>query len=136
MEIFQVHKVIIDSEDLGHSVVGLRNDGIIQVNFGDETELDIKEAKEIVDAIGKLTGGKKALVLNIGGKNTTATTAARNYSASEQGIKFTIADAFVTLSLAQKILGNFYLNFHKPGIPTKIFDNSEEAIVWLKKFSV
>ena len=67
------NKLFIKTIDLGHSVVHLRNDGIVQVNFADDVEMDKKESEEVVDAIGKLTDGKKSLVLNIGGVNTTVT---------------------------------------------------------------
>ncbi len=132
MEIIADKIIFVKTIDLGHSLVQLRNDGIVQVDFGDDVDVDLKESTEIVNAIGALTEGKKALILNIGGRNTTATGAARNHSASEQGARFTIADAFVTKSLAQKILGNFYMNFHKPYVPTKMFDDVNLAIEWLK----
>lgn len=131
-EIIEENKIFVKSINLGHSIANLRSDGIVQVNFGDDIELDLKEVSDIINAIGELTGGKKALILNVAGKNTTATSAARNHSAGPEGSKFTIADAFVTNSLAQKILANFYLNFHKPSVPTKMFDDSGKAIEWLK----
>lgn len=121
---------------MGHSVVHLRKDGIVQVNFGDNVELDLKETKEIVEAISKITGGKKAQVLNIAGKNTTATREARNYSASEAGGECTLADAFVVNNLPQKLIGNFYLNFNKPMVNTKIFNSVDDALKWLKQQSV
>ncbi len=132
MEVIADKIIFVKTIELGHSKVHLRHDGIVQVNFGDDVELDIKESTEIVNAIGVLTEGKKVLVLNIAGKNTTATGAARNHSASKDGVKFTIADAFVSTSLAQKLLGNFYMNFHKPAAPTRLFDNVEAATDWLK----
>jgi hypothetical protein len=118
--------------DLKHSIVQLRDDAIVQINYGDHIDIDLKEGVEIVDAIGKLTEGKKALILNIGGDGTSATPEARKFSASPAGVKFTKADAFVTTSLAQKILGNFYLNFNKPPVPSQIFDEVDKAIEWLK----
>lgn len=132
MEIISEYIIFVKTIDLGHSLIQLRNDGIVQVNFGDDIELDIKESSEIISAIGVLTEGEKVLVLNIAGKNTTATGAARNHSASKEGSRYTIADAFVTKSLAQKLLGNFYMNFHKPMVPTKIFDDVQLATEWLK----
>ena len=134
MEIISDKIIFIKTIDLGYSVVQLRSDGIVQVDCDDNLDIDVKESTEIVNAIGHLTEGKKALVLNIAGTNTTATGAARNHSASEDGVKYTLADAFVTKSLAQKLLGNFYLNFHKPGVPTRIFDDVEKATEWLKSF--
>lgn len=126
--------IFLRSKELGHSSVHLRNDGIVQVNFGENIDIDLKEAVEIVDAIGELTEGKKVLTLNIAGKTTSATSAAREYSATPLGLKYTIADAFVVTNLAQKILGNFYISFNKPAIPTRIFDDKAKAIEWLKRY--
>ena len=132
MEIIAENKIFLKSIDLEHSIVSLRSDSIIQIHCKDNIEIDVKESEEMVNAIGELSGGKKALVLGIAGDNTTATPAARNHSASPEGIKYTLADAFVINSLAQKIIGNFYLSFHKPGVPTKVFDDIDKAVEWLK----
>lgn len=132
MEIIVESKIFVKSIDLGYSTVNLRSDGIVQINYGDDLEIDVKEAEEIQNTIGELTQGKKALVLNIAGKNTSATSDARNHSASPVGVRFTIADAFVINSLAQKILANFYINFHKPLVNTKFFDDLDTATKWLK----
>jgi hypothetical protein len=132
MEALSDRTIFTNAIDLGHSLIQLRSDGIVEVNFGDDVELDLKESIEICEAIGKITGGEKKLILNIGGKNTSATSAARDHSASAAGAKFTIADAFVTKSLAQKLMGNFYMNFHKPIVPTRMFDDVDKATEWLK----
>jgi hypothetical protein len=129
---------IIDNNtiDLKHSILKLRADGIIQINYADHLDIDLKEGVEVVEAIGILTKGKKALILNVAGEGTSATAEARKYSASVAGVKFTIADAFVTNSLAQKILGNFYLAFNKPPVPTQIFEDIDQAVEWLKAYAL
>ena len=132
MEISLDKDIFLRSKDIGHSSVHLRKDGIVQVNFGENIDIDLKEAVEIVDAIGELTEGKKAPILNIAGKSTSATSAAREYSATPFGLKYTLADAYVVTNLAQKILGNFYVGFNKPTVPTRIFDDVEKAVEWLK----
>ena len=104
----------------------------MQVNFGDNLTLDAKSAAGIVNAIGELTEGKKALILNIAGKQTSANPDARQFSASAEGNRFTIADAFVVNGLAQKLIANFYINFHKPIVTTKIFNDVNLATEWLK----
>lgn len=114
----------------------LRNDGIVQVNFGDSIELDVKETKDILEALSKINDGKKSLVINIAGKNTSVTREARSYSATEEAGQYTIADAFVVNNLPQKLLGNFYINFNKPFVNTKIFNKVDEALAWLKQQSV
>lgn|SRR5574343_647436 len=125
-----------NSIDLGHSLIKMRDDGIVEVRFGDNTELDIKEAQELVAATGELTNGSKALIINIAGKATVASSAARDYAASKEASAYTLAEAYVVNNLAQKILGNFYVNFHKPLVPTKIFTNTEEAVSWLKSLGL
>lgn len=118
-----------------HSKVWMRDDGILVIEFGDKVELDVKEAKDLVRATKEMSGGKKVLILNIAGKQTTATTEARNFAASAEAVEYTIAEAYVVNNLPQKIIANFYVNFHKPLVPTKIFTDKDAAIVWLKSLS-
>jgi hypothetical protein len=126
--------MFLKSKDLKHSKVHLREDGIVQIEFDESIEMDLKESVEIVETIAEFTGGKKAPVLNIAGKSTSATSAAREYSASPAGLKYTIADAYVVTNLAQKLLGSFYISFNKPAVPTRIFDDVDTAVKWLKTF--
>lgn len=37
-------------------------------------------------------------------------------------------------SSISRVLGNFYLGINKPIVPTKLFDNEQDAINWLKQF--
>jgi len=113
----------------------MRDDGIVQVNFNDKLEIDINEARDILNAQKELSKGKKVLVLNVAGKQTTATSAARDFAASDEATKYTLAEAYVVNNLAQKLVGNFYVNFHKPKAPTKIFTNETDAVNWLKSLS-
>jgi hypothetical protein len=125
----------IQEIDLAHTVLRMRDDGIVQVNFSDKLEIDINEVKEIVEAQKELSKGKKVLVLNIAGKQTSATSAARDFAASQDAVKYTLAEAYIVNNLAQKLVGNFYVNFHKPKAPTKIFTNEADAVNWLKSLS-
>jgi len=44
------------------------------------------------------------------------------------------ARAIVIKILGQRILANFYIRFQKPIIPTKVFNDYEEALEWLEKY--
>lgn len=37
-------------------------------------------------------------------------------------------------SSISRVLGNFYLGINKPTVPTKLFDNEDNAVEWLKQF--
>jgi hypothetical protein len=45
----------------------------------------------------------------------------------------TVAKALLTTSVADKIIGQFYIKINKPIIKTKLFTNKEKAIIWLKQ---
>lgn len=38
----------------------------------------------------------------------------------------------VTNSLANKLLGNFFIKFHKPKTPARIFSDEKTALEWLR----
>ncbi|CAA6804538.1 MAG: Unknown protein [uncultured Aureispira sp.] len=50
--------------------------------------------------------------------------------------KYIVARAFLTTSFASKLIGNLYLTlinrFVKDGIPSKIFSQENEAVLWLE----
>ncbi|MGV2480515.1 UNVERIFIED_CONTAM: hypothetical protein IGO34_27350, partial [Salmonella enterica subsp. enterica serovar Weltevreden] len=82
-------------------------------------------------AIGRLSDGKPARIMMVPQPNTVFDHGAREFSASDEGLQYTIGDAMITTSLAHKILVSFYLKFNKPKKPSKAFDNEEDAMAWL-----
>jgi len=63
--------------------------------------------------------------------NSNIDTDVREWASSDKENKHTIADALVIKSMAQKIVGNFYMRFNKPYKPTRLFNDRETAIAWL-----
>jgi hypothetical protein len=63
--------------------------------------------------------------------NTTKqfTNSAREFSASKDGLRFSIAEALVVQNLAQKIVVSFFKKINKPAKPSKAFNTEEEAII-------
>jgi len=53
---------------------------------------------------------------------------------SEESRKYVSADAFVIKSETQTLAAKNYLFSGKAVRPTQIFDNTEDAILWLHKF--
>jgi len=117
-----------------HTTIELRDDGIIQLTTSEFFSFTIKETKEGVDAIGKLGGGKEMPVLKIAGEWSTVDGESRRFCASEEGGRFSLAEAIVIKTLAHQIIGNFYLQVEKPAKPTKLFTQVDLAINWLKTF--
>ena len=47
---------------------------------------------------------------------------------------FSVADSFIIISLAQKILANVYTKIIKPERPVKFFNNKDDGLKWLEQF--
>ncbi len=118
--------------DLGHSKLVFRSDNVLEMICDDDAVYDVKNIRQIILETGKLTGGKKCMQLTIAGKYSTVSKEGREYAATEEAVEFTIAEAYVIQSLAQRILGNFYLKFNKPKVPTRLFTDKDKAEKWLK----
>ncbi|HLC82199.1 MAG TPA: hypothetical protein VJI69_00115 [Bacteroidia bacterium] len=125
---------IINKIELNSATISLRNDRIILYSIKDNITISAKDSNEMVEAAGKLGNFQKFPVLIVGGKHTLADKEAREFGAGQEGTKYALAVAFVLKSLAQKILGNAYIKINKPIVPTRLFDNEEKAIEWLKTF--
>ncbi len=120
--------------DLTHSVIVLRDDGIIELYANDHHVYIIEDVKENVKAFGELTGNEKVPVLIIGGSFSSLDDQTREFMATEESLKYSKAEAFLITSLAQKILINFYIKFNKPLVSTRVFTDKEEAIKWLMQY--
>jgi hypothetical protein len=110
----------------------LRNDTIIQLQFKDGFSGEIEDVINIVNKIKEFGNGIRLPVLSIFAEDNLFSKEAREYVSSNEVSSFVKADAFVIKSLALKIVGNFYLKFNKPTRPTRMFNDTETAVQWIK----
>ena len=102
---------------------------IIKMMMVDGIELDQNDAKEAIAEAVRLADGKYYTVLldaNVAGDISHE---ARDEFAKS---KYRLAVAIVTTSLANKLLGNFFIKFHKPMSSSRIFSDEPSAIEWLR----
>ncbi len=99
------------------------------IKFGETLEMD--DVQLMLDEIEKLGPEKQYMNLFEFSENADVDEKTRQWAADGDGNKQTIADAIVIKSLAQKIIGNFYLKFNRPVKPSKIFNSPTEAYNWL-----
>lgn len=90
-----------------------------------------REAKEMNDALGILSKGKEMLVMMLADEIAQFNKEAMDFSAGDEGLLYTIGDALVVKSTAQRITANLYLKLNKPRKPSRIFNSENEAIKWL-----
>jgi hypothetical protein len=106
-------------------------DGILHFICNQGFELDIDSARKIAkDLISFQNGKKHPICVNITGLADTDK-AGRDFMATECA-KFSTGIAFIAESELSRIMGNFFLQVSKPTVPTKLFTDKENALVYLR----
>lgn len=103
------------------------------VEIKPNVHFEIDDLKQLVEFQKEIAGKKlPVLVLCLPDSHTESNTL--KYIAKNQNSPYSIADAFVIYSLAQKILANAYLKFHYSERPVKFFNNKDDALEWMQQF--
>lgn len=114
----------------------LLSNGIIHYTYLPNSEVDEVEHQINHNAIVELIGkGKKYPVLVDSDEFINVTPEARKLIRELEPMIPISARALVIKSLSHRILANFYIKFHKPIVPTQIFNNYEDALKWLLNFN-
>lgn len=107
------------------------NEDTLFIDILADVEFEIKDFNQLKDAAFEIGKGKKFYnIINVG-EFTTPNHEARTASTSVEGSIYKLADAFIIHSIPQKVIGNFYMAFHKPTVPTKFFTSLENAKEWI-----
>ena len=114
--------------------ISIQEEGIMRYQIDQTDEITLQNVKEYLEAVRNLGGGKSFCNLIVMQEFIQVGDDARSYAAGEESNMYTIADAFVINSIALKIVGNFYIRYNKPVRPTRIFNNEEDALIWLRTF--
>ena len=104
---------------------------IVTMRILDDADIELADALQNHEAVKMLTKTDRYLVLVDGRVNLSVSRDARAFSAEAR--ESCIATAFLITSTANKLIGNFYINFNRPSIPTRIFSTEEKAIEWLQE---
>lgn len=103
---------------------------IIRLNVIENIEMEQQDAKDMIaDAVKLADGQTYAILFDANTSGTISFEAREEFAKSAKRI----AAAIVTKSLANKLLGNFFVNFHKPKSPSRMFTDEKEALVWLRE---
>ena len=102
--------------------------------FTEKLVIDLTIARDMVKDRLAVAGEKAYAILVEIDKVKGVDNSARNYLASAEGTHNLKAAAFVGTSYVSRIIGNIFMTFNKPLIPTRLFTDKEEALRWLKQF--
>ena len=114
-------------------IISFSTDGYYDLFIKDNVEIFIDDIHLIVDFQKQLSGTKSPILITGGQYSTTNTETLKHISINEN-MPYSKCAAFVVRSISQKLLGNFYLKIYKPQRPTKVFNDKEAAINWLKQY--
>ncbi|MES2800532.1 MAG: hypothetical protein V4638_10990 [Bacteroidota bacterium] len=106
---------------------------IIENDFFDNVVIDIPLVDQIKKINSELSDGKFYGVLTLFGISTEITPETRAHISKASFHKNNLFAAVVAQSIAQKIVGNFYLRINKPKNTTRIFNDRTSALNWLEK---
>lgn len=127
--------LITSSVDIPEARIELRKDGLVHVDLKPEYTLTLDQMKKVIAAREKLVNGKKYPMLITSPKFLVPTEEATNHFTTEAARETALADAFIIQSEPQTIAAKHFLFSGKAVRPTQVFDNQEDAIQWLLKFS-
>lgn len=114
------------------AVISYNNKGFLKVVLADNDEITLEDVIEQRKIASDLTGNKPHVVLAVAGRRTSATKEAREYS-SANFPEGRLAEAILIKSLPVRLMGKFFINFHKPNVPTQLFELENEALIWLNQ---
>lgn len=112
--------------------ISITKNKLYYIHIKTGVEITLEKAKEIINSMIELGGNKKLPALIECDFFSMPTREAREFLAFKESSPNAIAEAYVIKSPAQKIVGNFYLTFDKPGRKTRMFNDVSKAIAWLE----
>ena len=115
------------------TIIALREDGIVESRATDGCPeiSNVGIAQEIIAAVIELCNNEDRQMISFVSDRRLSKEERQYYSKNSFDI---ITDlALVVDNPYKRLLGNFFMGINKVPIRTKLFENEEEAIKWLKK---
>ena len=109
-------------------------DGIARTKVKPDAEIFLQDAKENTEAVEKFYTGKKFPLLVDIREIKSISSEAREHFALKKRESVVNAFAMLLSSSSSRMIGNFFLLFHEPAVPVKLFNDEEKAIAWLRNF--
>ena len=109
-------------------------DGVVIGRFLPGAVVTVDDAIENIAVTAELTQGRRVPVLVDLRHARSQSAQAREYLAGPEANKVSNAVALLIGSPISRALGNFYLGFNRPNVPTRLFTDENEARQWLTSF--
>jgi hypothetical protein len=107
-------------------------DDILYTRILEGVDITLERAKANFEAAKTLGLPKRYAALSDGVAFANITKEAIAYGGTDEVNDPLIAHAILVKLLANRLIGNFIIKFHKPSAPTCLFTDQEEALKWLR----
>ena len=106
---------------------------IVHIHFKATEQHGLAEARVIVDTHNSLAEGTPCPVLaDIQEVTIGADREARTHYVSDESARYKTGMAMVVRTPMQRMLGNLFFKINRPPYPTRLFNEEDEAIEWLR----
>jgi len=105
--------------------------GIMHVQFKAGEDVVLKDVLDMYEWKSEKLDGAKHYTVTTPEYGSTVDPEVRNWAQSPERAARIGADAFVVITLAHKLLANFYIKYNKPQHPTKVFSDNDTAMKWI-----
>jgi hypothetical protein len=112
--------------------IWLRPDGIVQLVWAPQTTVLIEDATAALEAMAKLTGGRRSPLLVYMHDTGSLDRPTRAELTRRSDLQSAVA--LIVGTPLTRMMANFFLSVNKPQFPTRLFDNEESAVPWLQGF--
>ncbi|MFB0926056.1 MAG: hypothetical protein QMB65_12385 [Vicingaceae bacterium] len=112
-----------------NSVMRVLANGILHIKYPMGAEINTLDIQDIQKGYAALPDTKPMKVLQELGMHVNMTNKARKYAAENS--PHLLGVAYVIKGLAQRLLIRFYVRMLKKDKPTAVFNNFDDALVWL-----
>lgn len=113
--------------------VSFTPDGIVEVWWDEDHKgnVTLSQLKFITGFMQACGAGKKLPALILGKEFLYIGKQEQAYASSEEGQRYTLANAVVITGFATRIAFNLFIKLNPPKTPTRCFSSRESAIAWL-----
>jgi len=109
-------------------------DGICRTKVKEDAEISLDDAMENTVVVTSFFKDKKfPIMIDARGIKSMSREARSHFSAHGRDSKTNAFDIIIKSPIS-RVVGNFFLGISKPSVPTKLFENEEDAKHWLQTF--
>ena len=111
----------------------LEKDGYIYTRVKPGSEIQLQDAKDNTAAVIKVSGDSNFPILVDLREIKSISKEARDHFSMRGRKPHVTAIAMLVKSPVSRIIGNFFLGLNRPTVPTRLFNQEKEAILWMKR---